>query len=274
MRATLLALGVVFALTTAGASDTQNREPHPRTGAPALPRLASASEVKDILSELAIPALPVAPKLELSAPVLFAADTLKPYARDLTIEEILRDTEKYRMRAVVLHALQTIRDTSPTTDPNAPKLPVRIDNPVTDNIKRTIREAQEQLAIAIAKIELAHEELMSVEKARATETSRWRAHYDYTLAQVRLRLAWLNEYNKLLGDVRTDNLPALPSDSPGWQLAVTKEIQSNKPVRDLAANATVAFEAIAADYKGTPWSMLARQSLLIPPGLKWEALGK
>jgi hypothetical protein len=274
MRAVFLALGVLFVLTPANAIDAGNSDPPLRTGAPPLPRLAPASEVKDILNELALPALPIAPKFVLRTPFLFAADTLKPYARDLTVDEILQDTEKYRMRAAVLHALQTIRDTSPTADPNAPTLPVRIDNPVTDNLKRTIREAQEQIAVGIAKLELAHEELEMHEKARESETRRWRTHYEYTLAQVRLRMAWLNEYNKLLGDVRTENLPPLPTDSPGWQLVSAKEIQSQKPVRELAARATASFEAMTTDHKGTPWAMLARQSLLTPPGLKWEAVAK
>jgi hypothetical protein len=256
------------------ATDADNSDPPLRTGAPPLPKLASASEVKDILSELTLPDLPVAPKFELSPPFLFAADTLKPYARDLTVDEILRDTAKYRMRAVVLHALQTIRDTSLTTDPNGPKPITRIDNPVADKTKRMVKNLQEPIAVAIATLELAVEDLGRVEQERADETRRWRAHYDYTLAQVRLRLAWLNEYNKLLGDVCTENLPPLPDDSPGWQLVSAKEMQSKKHIREMAANANTTLEAMATYHKGTPWAMLARQSLLTPAGLKWESVAK
>ncbi len=277
MRPVILTLAVafLFALPPTHASQTRPRQNTvPRIAIPTLPLVAPRADVKSILDELALPPLPLT-----SAPppvplYPFVADTLKPYARDATVEEILHNVEKYRLRAGVLRALQAMRDTSLTADPRAPKPLTRIDSPVTDKTKKTISAAQEHLALNIARLELELDALTQLDKLRGKETKRWQAHYDFTLAQLHMRLAMLSEYNKLLGDVRTERLPDLIDGATGWRFVPAEKMQSNKQVQQLFSAATTAFETVAADHKGTPWEVLARRALLTPPGLKWEAAGK
>jgi hypothetical protein len=271
----LLVVVLLFALTPADAADVGNRD-HSllRTGVPQLPRVAPSADVKSILEEFALPAPPLCSDLEPPTRFAFFADAIKPYATDVSIEDILKDVERYKLRAAVLRAFQTIRDTSLTADPKAPKPLNRVPSPLTDATKKEARDTQEAIALAIARLELALDALTVVESLRAKEPRRWQAHYDYALGQVRLRMAMLNEFNKLLGDVRTESLPALPVGALGWRLVPSEQMQSKKQVQDLAASAVSGFESIATNHKGTPWAMLARQTLLTPPGLKWEAVGK
>jgi Caspase domain len=234
------------------------------------PKAAAVADVKAVLDELALPPLPPGGGSDPVPAALFSADALKPYAPDATIDDILRDVEKYKLRAAVLRALQTIRDTSPWADPRAPKPLTAVTAPVTDKMKKAVLDAQAPLAIAITKLEGELENLTRVGNLRDKEPKRWRAHYDYALGQVRLRLAVLNEYNLNLGHVRTETLPQLPPGATGWRLIHSDKMQSKQPVKDLAADAAAAFEAVVADHKGTPWEVLAKRALLTPPGLKWE----
>jgi hypothetical protein len=141
-------------------------------------------------------------------------------------------------------------------------------------LKKNVLDAQAPLAVAIAKLE---DELAALEasgKMKDKETKRWQAHYDYTLGQVRLRLALLNEYNLILGHLRTGNLPELPSGSTGWRLTHTDKMSSKKEAQELADAAKAAFEKVVAANQGTPWEVLAKRAMLTPPGLRWEPVVK
>jgi hypothetical protein len=235
---------------------------------------APTAEVKSILGELALPPLDFGgPADSLPAlPSLFTRATLKPYTPDATVEDILKEAEKYKLRVAVLRALQTVRDTSPSADPRAAKLPAAIAAPITAQTKKTVLDAQGPVALALVKLEGELDNLTRCGELRGREPKRWQAHYDYTLAQVRLRLAVLNESNLALGNVRTETLPDLPAGSRGWLLAHAEKMQSKKPVRDLAAAAEEGFRTLAANHKGTPWEVLAKRALLTPPGLRWEVM--
>jgi hypothetical protein len=141
-------------------------------------------------------------------------------------------------------------------------------------MKKNVLNAQTPLAVATAKLEDELASLEAIGKMKDKETKRWQAHYDYTVGQVRLRLALMNEYNLILGHVRTESLPELPAGSTGWRLTHTDKMSSKKDVQELADGAKTAFEAVAAANKGTPWEVLAKRAMLTPPGLRWEPVVK
>ena len=235
------------------------------------------AELETILNELDLPPILGGDALrlaDLNLATLVTRDALKPYEPDVSIDDILKNAAKYKLRVAVLRALQTIRDTSLPADPCAAKPPTAIAAPITERSKKAVLDAQGPIALALAKLEGELEALTLLADLRDKEPKRWRAHYDYALAQVRLRLAVLNEYNLALGHVRTETLPELSDGSRGWQLAFVEKMQSKKPIRDLAAAATEGFKTLAAENKGTPWEILAKRALLTPPGLKWEPIGK
>src|SRR5262249_40117182 len=134
-----------------------------------------AADVKAILDELALPPLGLldpADPLPSLAPLISRA-ALKPYAPDASLDDILKDVEKYRLRAAVLRALQAIRDTSLSADPRAPKPFTTLASPVSDKTKKLALDAQGPIALALAKLELTLDDLESVQKLRKNEPKRW-----------------------------------------------------------------------------------------------------
>ncbi len=235
--------------------------------------LPKDADVKSILDELTLPPLldddtgPV-------ARLPFLEDALKNYASDVSPDEILKNMEKYPLRVATLRAIQTVRDVWPlgAKEPKEAKgLPVLL-APVTERAKKGYSDAQQPLALALVKLELELETLESAAPHRAKETKRWQAHYDYTVSEMRLRLVVLNEYNLLLARVRTETLPELPADSPGWRLAPTENLMSRRDVKEQLASAQEGFAKVAADYKGTPWEVLAKRERALVPGLRWEPI--
>src|SRR5436309_1752093 len=79
---------------------------------------------------------------------------------------------------------------------------------------------------------------------------RWQAHYDYALAQLQCRLAFLNEYDLALGNVRTDVLPDLDAAKGhnGFRLVPAEKMRSRKDVAQLAEDAHERFAKVAADH--------------------------
>lgn len=238
---------------------------------PKLPPLAPAADVKAVYAELALP-----PRFGDAAFVLpalpFSAAALKPYAADVSIDDAFKNPDKYKLRVGVVRSLDTVRKAA--DDRAAPAYVTRIDAPVTAATKRSLVKSQEYVAVLAVELELAADELAALGNLRAGETKRWRANYDYALAALRLRVAALHEYNKLLGDVRTESLPDLPAGATGWRLIPAKKLRSPNDVRKLAEQAREEFEALAAGHKGTPWAALAERALVVPPGLAWEPIGK
>ena len=132
-----------------------------------------------------------------------------------------------------------------STGPKDLKLIASVSSPITDQAKKAVLSAQTPMAVAIAKLEDELTALEAIEKLRANEPKRWQANYDYTVGQMRLRLAILNEYNLALGHVRTESLPELPTGSTGWRLMHTDKMLSKKNVQEMAD----AANSVRSDYR-------------------------
>src|SRR5262249_43121940 len=156
-----------------------------------------------ILAEIHLPPLPVV-GMELD-PRRLAEDRNigekmpNEYAGDSpTFEEIQKSPDKYakehQFRVAVVEAILEIRKL-------ANDLPLTFRDPITAAVlneiamkhQRSIAERQNILVEA-------RERLEEAAKNRAQEKSkRWQAHFDYVQAQTDLRLAWISEYNLMLG---------------------------------------------------------------------------
>lgn len=269
----LTVLAFLLSVLVAEAADTR-RVPPERSDLPALPQLARIADVRSILDEVALPALPFGPAPYSPPQFPFSAERLKHYGTDGTVEEIQKNREKYPLRVEVLRALDTLRK-APVPGAAKGLLPIsQFEGPVNEKLRRTVAKTQDVVALLEAELEAELELLVDLGKLRADEPRRWQAHYDYTLAQVRRRLVLVHEYNKLLGDIRTENLPELPEGSTGWRLVPAEKLHSRGTVPKLFEQATEGFKAIATEYKGTPWEALANQSLFAQPGLRWEPVVK
>ncbi len=236
-------------------------------------KVVQSADVLAILEELALPSLGQQAKVETLPPLPFDEARLKRYASDVTLEQVRKNPEKYKLRMAVLRALQQLRDTDPRASGN-PQPPAEITAPITEAQKKLVLAALDPIAHAIAILELEQDALEDVQHLRPTETNRWQAHYDYTRSQLQLRLAALNEYNYRLAQVRTDSLPMLPAGSRGWQLVPTDTSRSRKDVQLMANQAIMALKYVITANPGTPWEVLAKRALLTPPGLKWEPISR
>jgi hypothetical protein len=233
------------------------------------PKGPPAADVKAILDELALPPLLADDNTAVIARLPFSEAALKVYAPDASVDAILRDPDKYPLRVATLRALQSVRDSWPMFGKEQ-RIATALAAPLNDRTKKAVTDAQQPVAKATAKLEFELTNLLAQEPKRAKETKRWQAHHDYTLAEVRLRLVLLNEYNRALGHVRTEALPDLPAGATGWRLGPSVKIEGRKEAQALFNAATDGFARVAADHKGTPWEALAKRSQATLPGARWE----
>jgi hypothetical protein len=106
---------------------------------------------------------------------------------------------------------------------------------------------------------------------RDKESKRWKANFEYVCARLEARIAYLHEYNGMLGNIRKDFPPRDPALHIGWQLASREKISD----RDAAKNHKAALkhlEKLAADNGGTPWAMVAKREKVASLGLDWVPL--
>ena len=271
MRPATLAI-LVSTLAVAAVPAADRRPPRDRTDPPELPRFARIADAKAILDEVALPPLPFDPAPTAAPAFPFSAERLKHYGPDGTLDDVRAMPEKYPFRAGVLRALGTLRKVPVLGAPKSALAVTQVPSPTTDKYKALVFKTQDVIAVAVAELEGELDALVDLAPRRADEPRRWQAHYDYALAQTRRRLVFLHEYNKALGDIRTETMPDLPENSPGWTLVATEKLHTSKHVKDVLSEATNGFRSLADDCKGTPWEGLATPALAVPPGLRWEPL--
>jgi hypothetical protein len=122
-----------------------------------------------------------------------------------------------------------------------------------------------------AHLTLALESLKEVAKDKASEPKAWQATYDYILARVEAQVAYLYEYQTLLGAMRKDFPPYEPKVQNGWRIAAKETLEGDKTGQNLAKDARKIFDKIIKDYAGTPWAILAKRDRLTNLGLEWQA---
>jgi hypothetical protein len=106
--------------------------------------------------------------------------------------------------------------------------------------------------------------------ARDKEPRRWQANYDYVLAQLQAQLAYLYEYQSMMGQFRK-GLPALDKNAhDGWRLTPQEKLQGDAAGKKFASAARKLMAQIVTDYPNTPWAELAKRDQQVPLGLDWQ----
>ena len=112
------------------------------------------------------------------------------------------------------------------------------------------------------------------EDRKKEKSKRWQANYDYVLARLQARIAYINEHNYLLGQMRKDLPPRDPKIHQGWKLASQEKLQqTGSDGRRLAADSRKLLEKLAKEHPGTPWEILAKRERLTTLGLRWQPYG-
>lgn len=241
---------------------------------------ASHAEVQQILEELALPPFRVSSgedqPLVLDGVVTFSAEKLAPYKPDYTsLAQVRAQAAKKPLRGAVLDTLDLLRrvgQPSRTGEGFRDFYPAK----APANLKDRVRREQERPAKLMASLNEAREHLDKIAEERGEEPSkRWQAHFDYVRAQLLARMAFLEEYDLMLGKIRKDELPELDKGTQaGWRLVAREKMQGGKEVRDLANQARKLFAKIATNHAGTPWEVLARRAAHTSLGLEWRGSDK
>ena len=103
------------------------------------------------------------------------------------------------------------------------------------------------------------------------ESKRWQAHYDYVPARLMLQIAYLYEYQSLLGSGpqgRAEMDANLKHN--GWRVASQRKMQGDKAGKDLAKEAYGILKKVEKEHAGTLWEVLAKQDRLTHLGMHWE----
>ncbi len=250
--------------------------PAKRFDFPSAPKGISGAEIAKIADEFTVPPI----KSDLAdtglTEIAFRPDVMKDYLSDVTPTDIAKDPERYRFHATTLKVINKIREMWKSTPGSAggPQLRDGFKAPVNDKLKKDIKDEQDFWAAGIAELELLNLEIDSIEPMRAEQSKRWQANYDYARAVLKARLAFMNEYNKALGDVLTETLPPLDMKlgQDSYKLASSEKMKSKRDIQKLAEEARELLTRIVAEHKGTPWAIQAKRDKTLSLGLTWQPI--
>jgi hypothetical protein len=199
----------------------------------------------------------------------FPAKALEPFAADYMDSwlDFEGQAEKYPLRAAVIKAAKALHD-------NADKFKMKevFKGNNTAQVKKEVFKEQAEPGKAIFFLKEALRELQEAGEDRKREKSkRWQAHYDYVLTRLKSRLIYLNEYNYVLAQIRSDSLPALENGFSGYRLASLEKVTINEgEVRDWFREVSKAWPRMVTQYPDTPWALIARREQLNALGLEWR----
>jgi hypothetical protein len=240
--------------------------------------LADSQMIRGIFGEIALPPLK-SPRdadqagraedeaVKLATIVPFRAAALAGYESDYSdIKELMGKPMEFPLRVAVIRAVELI---------SRSKLALREDfkGPTSDDVKKSLTDSQKDgPARMLLDLSDALAELERVGPDRDKEKSkRWQAHYDYILANVKARMAYVNEYNLMLAKIKKEELPRMdPKLHNGYRLGSQEKLQSPKDIKDLASESRKLLAKIIKEHPGTPWELLAKRDRFAALGLAWQ----
>ena len=136
--------------------------------------------------------------------------------------------------------------------------------------KNRIADDEHKVAKIMGALTERYEALKDVADDRDKESKRWQANYDFMRARLEAQLAYLWEYQSMLGSMRKEVPPRDPILHGGWRLAAQTKLQGDREGQKLAASSHKIFDKMIKEYDGTPWSVLAKREKLTALGLEWK----
>ncbi len=136
--------------------------------------------------------------------------------------------------------------------------------------KTEIEAREREIASIMGELMEVYDDLKAARKMRDKETKRWQANYDFTVARMEAQIAFLYEFQSMLGQMRKE-LPPKEAFHTGWVLASRDTLTGDSAGKKLAASSRKILDQIAADHAGTPWEVLAKREKFTALGLEWKA---
>jgi hypothetical protein len=109
-------------------------------------------------------------------------------------------------------------------------------------------------------------------KDRKNEPSkRWQVNYDYVLAHLEAEIAFLYEYQAMLGGMRKELPPKEPGHN-GWHMVATPAPTGDSDGKKMAKSSGKLYETLTVENPNTPWFVLAKRERMISLGLEWKSV--
>jgi hypothetical protein len=244
-------------------------EPMPdRFEFPAPPPSADPRAVQAIVSEIRLPPVKAfrddAPPTSISDVLPFSAAALKDYMKG----ELRPSDKPNEFQTAVLEAVREMRGISQAG--SGTELPEEFGAETSDRAKEDLRKVQDIPARVESILQDQLDNLDRVFDQREKQPKRWQVHYDYVLAQVKLRICYANQYNLALANVRGGKLPDLKDGQNGYRLTAETTLDKNTPsnYKDLFSEARKALTDLAKEHANTPWALLAKTDKAVAIGLR------
>jgi Caspase domain len=137
-----------------------------------------------------------------------------------------------------------------------------------NQFKTELNNQERPIADMIDEMEHAYKKLKSVEVDRQKEPKRWLANYDFIVARMEEQIAYLYEYQSVLGQMRKELPPLDKAQGNGWKLASTETLNGDSKGKKMAKSSAALLKKMAEEHKGTPWEVLAKREKLTTLGLE------
>jgi hypothetical protein len=135
--------------------------------------------------------------------------------------------------------------------------------------KDRVFEDSKQMSRIVAELEDVLQKLKEAGEEKDKAPKRWQANYTIILARFQAQLAYLEEYQSLLGAMRKEFPPHDPAIHNGWKMAA-KEKASDAAGKKYDKSARKLYGDAASAYRGTPWEVLAKREKFTALGLEWQ----
>jgi len=142
--------------------------------------------------------------------------------------------------------------------------------PTNENqFKAGVLNDERAIAVLLDELMEAEKDLMAAGEDKEKESKRWQANYDFMLARLQAQIAYLFEYQSMLGQIRKDFPPREPGQG-GWKLASQVKLIGDSNGKRRAKKSGETLDKMIKDYAGTPWEILAKREKLTALGLDWK----
>ena len=240
----------------------------PRFEFPIPPPSADPRAVMAIVREVQLPPVKSfredAPPPSISDVLPFSEETLKDYLAG-ELKPGTKPTEFHQAILDAVTGMRTMRTAGGSGD-----LPEQFGGETNDKAKDELRKVQEVPARVEAELQDYLDELEKVADQRDKQPKRWQVHFDYVVAQLKLRICYANQYNLALANVRSGKLPDLQPGQNSYRLTAETNLDKNTPAnyKEMFTEARKALTEIAKGHPNTPWAVLAKSDRTVAIGLR------
>lgn len=239
--------------------------------------------VKSVLEEIGTPPVKASEidnsiRLEYLPPI--ADQIIKEYAKaDGPETDLQKNVKKARIELWVISNLPAPADIKKEVDDKRRIAKVNL-NVLKDgyrapaneiSFKAGIENDEKEVARMFVNLQEALEDLKKNEEMKDAESKRWQANYDFIRARLEAQIAYLYEYQSMLGQMRKELPPMDPKIHGGWKLAATAKLQGDSAGKKLAKESSKTMETLVKTTAGSPWEVLAKREKFTTLGLEWQA---